>query len=129
MYLNLLFLMKMYLNLIFLFSLYLWLGTAISLVLFSKPANSNFFKRGYMDPGKCESFCLSSGFQVIFIIYQWFLIKVCFHLPGQCRQLQLWLHHVLQEVWECSSSRQGDGQHQPGAAPPPDGQVHDRLQP
>ena len=29
-----------------------------------------------MDPGKCESFCLSSGFQVIFISYQRFLKSV-----------------------------------------------------
>merc|ERR1711892_712134 len=42
-------------------SLFLWV--AITVLMFSKSMNSQFLKRGYMDPGKCESFCLSSGFQ------------------------------------------------------------------
>merc|ERR1719483_1079444 len=42
-------------------SLYLWV--VITVLMFSKSTSSQFLKRGYMDPGKCESFCLSSGFQ------------------------------------------------------------------
>merc|ERR1719154_587098 len=42
-------------------SLCIWISTIC--VLFSKQTKSHFPKRGYMDPGKCESFCLSSGFQ------------------------------------------------------------------
>ena len=45
----------------YLCSLFLWV--AITFLMFVKGTTSQYLKRGYMDPGKCESFCLSSGFQ------------------------------------------------------------------
>merc|ERR1711936_163781 len=41
----------------------LWFVTIVTLIMLPDPVKSNFPKRGYMDPGKCESFCVSTGIQ------------------------------------------------------------------
>merc|ERR1712012_252784 len=41
----------------------LWTWVLWTLVCLTKMTLSGFPKRALMDPGKCESFCLSSGFQ------------------------------------------------------------------
>merc|ERR1711872_771050 len=44
-------------------SIWPWAVITLTLLTSAKTSNSRYLKRALMDPGKCESFCLSSGFQ------------------------------------------------------------------
>merc|ERR1719295_221720 len=44
-------------------SIWPWAVITLTLLTSAKTSNSRYLKRALMDPGNCESFCLSSGFQ------------------------------------------------------------------